>query len=71
MFGFLLGLVIGFVAKVAYDFAQEDRYPPNPGPSLGRMDATLDETRRIVREIRDELRARPVPDRPSGSEMDI
>jgi len=57
MFGFLLGLVVGFIAKVVYDFVQEERYRPSPGISPGRAEALMDETQSMVREIRDSLRA--------------
>ena len=56
MFGFVIGLLLGFGAKMAYDFFQEERIPTDLGMAQGRAEAMMDETRQIVREIRDELR---------------
>ena len=57
MLGFVFGVLIGFGAKMAYDFFQEERIPTDLGMSQGRAEAIMDETRQIVREIRDELRS--------------
>ncbi|MBA2449820.1 MAG: hypothetical protein H0V51_17490 [Chloroflexi bacterium] len=57
MFGFIFGMLMGFGAKMAYDFFQEERIPTDLGMSQGRAEAIMDETRQIVREIRDELRS--------------
>ena len=56
MFGFVFGVLVGFGAKMAYDFIQEERIPADLGMSQGRSEAILDETRQIVRELRDEVR---------------
>ena len=60
MIGFVLGVLIGFGAKMAYDFFQEERIPTDLGMAQGRAEAMMDETRQIVREIRDELRSAAV-----------
>ncbi len=57
MFGFIVVLLLGFCAKMAYDFFQEERIPTDLGMAQGRAEAIMDETRQIVREIRDELRS--------------
>ncbi len=57
MFGFLFGVLVGFAAKMAYDFFQEERIPTDLGMAQGRAEAIMDETRQIVREMREELRA--------------
>jgi len=54
---FLFGVLIGFGLKMAYDFFQEERIPTDLGMAQGRSEAILDETRQLVREVRDELRA--------------
>ena len=57
MLKFLFGILIGFGLKMAYDFFQEERIPTDLGMAQGRSEAILDETRQLVREIREELRA--------------
>ena len=52
----LLGVLIGFGLKMAYDFFQEERIPTDLGMAQGRSEAILDETRQLVREMRDEVR---------------
>ena len=56
MVKFLLGMLIGFGLKMAYDFFQEERIPSDLGMAQGRSEAILDETRQVVRELRDEVR---------------
>ncbi len=56
MLGFVFGVVVGFGVKMAYDFVQEERIPTDLGMAQGRSEAILDETRQIVRELRDEVR---------------
>jgi hypothetical protein len=56
MIGFLFGVLIGFAVKMAYDFFQEERIPDDLGMAQGRAEAIMDETRQIVREMREELR---------------
>ncbi len=55
MFGFVFGVFVGFGVKMAYDFIQEERIPSDLGMAQGRGEALLDETRQIVREIRDQV----------------
>ena len=57
MFGFVFGVFVGFGVKMAYDFIQEERIPSDLGMAQGRGEAILDETRQIVREIREDVRA--------------
>lgn len=57
MFGFIVGIAVGFAIKLAYDFFQEERIPTDYGMSQGRTEAIIDETRQIVRELRDEVSA--------------
>jgi hypothetical protein len=57
MVKFLLGVLIGFGLKMAYDFFQEERIPTDLGMAQGRSEAILDETRQLVREIREEVRS--------------
>lgn len=57
MIKFLVGIAFGFGLKMAYDFFQEERIPTDLGMSQGRTEAILDETRQIVRELREELKA--------------
>jgi hypothetical protein len=57
MLGFVFGVLIGFGAKMAYDFFQEERIPTDLGMAHGRSEAILDETRQLVREIREEIRS--------------
>jgi len=57
MVKFLLGVLIGFGLKMAYDFFQEERIPTDLGMAQGRSEAILDETRQLVREIREEIRS--------------
>jgi hypothetical protein len=42
---------------MAYDFFQEERIPTDLGMAQGRSEAILDETRQLVREIREEVRS--------------
>ena len=56
MVKFLFGMLIGFGLKMAYDFFQEERIPTDLGMAQGRSEAILDETRQLVREMRDEIR---------------
>jgi hypothetical protein len=56
MVKFLMGMLIGFGLKMAYDFFQEERIPSDLGMAQGRSEAILDETRQVVRELRDEVR---------------
>jgi hypothetical protein len=42
---------------MAYDFFQEERIPTDLGMAQGRSEAILDETRQLVREVREEVRA--------------
>jgi hypothetical protein len=56
MLKLLLGVLIGFGLKMAYDFFQEERIPTDLGMAQGRSEAILDETRQLVREMRDEVR---------------
>jgi hypothetical protein len=56
MVKFLFGILIGFGLKMAYDFFQEERIPLDLGMAQGRSEAILDETRQVVREIREQLR---------------
>jgi hypothetical protein len=57
MVKFLFGILIGFGLKMAYDFFQEERIPTDLGMAQGRSEAILDETRQLVREMRDEVRS--------------
>ena len=57
MVRFLFGVLVGFGLKMAYDFFQEERIPTDLGMAQGRSEAILDETRQLVREIREEVRA--------------
>ena len=57
MVKFLLGVLIGVGLKMAYDFFQEERIPTDLGMAQGRSEAILDETRQLVREIREEVRS--------------
>ena len=57
MVKFLVGVLIGFGLKMAYDFFQEERIPTDLGMAQGRSEAILDETRQLVREMRDEIRS--------------
>lgn len=57
MVKFLFGVLIGFGLKMAYDFFQEERIPTDLGMAQGRSEAILDETRQLVREIREEIRS--------------
>ena len=43
--------------KMAYDFFQEERIPTDLGMAQGRSEAILDETRQLVRELREEIRS--------------
>jgi hypothetical protein len=52
----LFGILVGFGLKMAYDFFQEERIPTDLGMAQGRSEAILDETRQLVREMRDEVR---------------
>ena len=56
MLGFVFGVLVGFGLKMAYDFVQEERIPADLGMAQGRSEAILDETRQLVRELRDEVR---------------
>ena len=56
MVKFLFGVLIGFGLKMAYDFFQEERIPTDLGMAQGRSEAILDDTRQLVREIREEIR---------------
>jgi hypothetical protein len=56
MIGFVFGVLVGFGVKMAYDFVQEERIPTDLGMAQGRNEAILDETRQIVRELRDDVR---------------
>ncbi|MDP8921921.1 MAG: hypothetical protein M3O34_03485 [Chloroflexota bacterium] len=56
MLRFLFGVLVGFGVKMAYDFVQEERIPADLGMAQGRSEAILDETRQLVRELRDEVR---------------
>jgi hypothetical protein len=56
MVKFLFGMLIGFGLKMAYDFFQEERIPTDLGMAQGRSEAILDETRQLVREIREQIR---------------
>jgi len=56
MVKFLFGVLIGFGLKMAYDFFHEERIPTDLGMAQGRSEAILDETRQLVREMRDEIR---------------
>ena len=53
----LFGILIGFGLKMAYDFFQEERIPTDLGMAQGRAEAILDETRQLVREMREEVRS--------------
>jgi hypothetical protein len=66
---FLFGVLIGFGLKMAYDFFQEERIPTDLGMAQGRSEAILDETRQLVREIREEIRT-VVPRNGSGKAGD-
>jgi len=66
MVKFLFGVLIGFGLKMAYDFFQEERIPTDLGMAQGRSEAILDETRQLVREIREEIRT-VVPKAGAGS----
>ncbi|MCC7370586.1 MAG: hypothetical protein IT306_19350 [Chloroflexi bacterium] len=57
MVKFLFGVLIGFGLKMAYDFFQEERIPTDLGMAQGRSEAILDETRQLVRELREEIRS--------------
>jgi len=57
MVKFIIGVLIGFGLKMAYDFFQEERIPIDLGMAQGRSEAVMDETRQLVREIREELRS--------------
>ena len=56
MIRFVVGVLVGFGLKMAYDFVQEERIPADLGMAQGRSEAILDETRQLVRELRDEVR---------------
>ncbi len=55
MAGFILGLLLGIVGKSIYDLFQEEQLPSGLGINTGRMEALMDETRQIVRELRSEV----------------
>lgn len=57
MVKFLFGVLVGFGLKMTYDFFQEERIPTDLGMAQGRSEAILDETRQLVRELRDEVRS--------------
>ena len=57
MVKFLFGVLIGFGLKMAYDFFQEERIPTDLGMAQGRSEAILDETRQLVRDLREEIRS--------------
>ena len=62
MVKFLFGVLIGFgklpgQIAYSYDFFQEERIPTDLGMAQGRSEAILDETRQLVREIREEIRS--------------
>jgi hypothetical protein len=67
---FLFGVLIGFGLKMAYDFFQEERIPTDLGMAQGRSEAILDETRQLVRELREEVRTVIVKNG-SGTASDI
>ena len=56
MWSFILGLLLGVAAKTVYDLFKEEQLPSPLGLNAGRIEAMLDDTSRMVRELRDELR---------------
>jgi hypothetical protein len=57
MWGFVLGLAAGVAGKMVYDLFKEDQLPTDfSNLNTGRMEAMLDETRSMVRDLRDEMR---------------
>jgi hypothetical protein len=63
----LFGMLIGFGLKMVYDFFQEERIPTDLGMAQGRSEAILDETRQLVREIREEIRSVTVLNGPGAT----
>jgi hypothetical protein len=59
MWSFLLGLLVGLAARGILDLLKEPELPPGFGLSSGRAEAMLEETRQLVRELRDELHQPP------------
>ena len=67
---FLFGILIGFGLKMAYDFFQEERIPTDLGMAQGRSEAILDETRQLVRDLREEIRS-VIARNVSGADSDV
>lgn len=55
MLGFILGVLAGIFGKAIYDLFQEEQLPSGLGINTGRMEALLDETRQVMRELRGEV----------------
>ncbi len=55
MWGFLTGVAIGIAAKVAYDRLQAQGVRPDAREYQRRAAALLDETRQVLKEIREEV----------------
>lgn len=56
MWAFLLGVLFGVIGKAVYDVFKEDQLPVGSGLNTGRLETLLDETRQIVRDMREEVR---------------
>jgi hypothetical protein len=55
MFGFVVGVAVGIAAKVAYDRLQAEGLRPDARDYQRRAAALLDETRQLLKEIREEV----------------
>src|SRR5579883_1405422 len=55
MFGFLVGVAVGIAAKVAYDRLQAEGLRPDAREYQRRAAALLEETRQLLKEIREEV----------------
>jgi hypothetical protein len=55
MFGFFVGVAVGIAAKVAYDRLQAEGLRPDARDYQRRAAALLDETRQLLKEIREKV----------------
>lgn len=56
MWGFLFGVILGVLGKTVYDLFKEEQLPVTVPFNSGRLEALLDETRQMVRDLREEVR---------------